>query len=132
MSISDTFITDIVSPKLPFHSLWRVKLTRQSKEISPQIRSSVLPSCLCGYDINAYIVYTVATHGRIQGGGGGAKGLHPPEKSQVINTGSDPLKKNHKATEPAFNVGPSKHCLLGECSTKIWIKNTTQHPLKQK
>ena len=35
---------------------------------------------------------------------------HPPEKSQNIgflsNTGPDPLK-NHKATKPAFNVGPS-------------------------
>ena len=33
-----------------------------------------------------------------------------PEKSQSIeflsNTGADPLK-NHKATKPAFNVGPS-------------------------
>ena len=33
----------------------------------------------------------------------------PPEKSQklgfVSNTGQDPLK-NHKATKPAFNVGP--------------------------
>ena len=43
-------------------------------------------------------------------GGGGTGGLDPPEKSQNIgflsNTGPDPLK-NHKATMPAFNVGPS-------------------------
>ena len=35
----------------------------------------------------------------------------PPEKSHffffaILNTGPDPLK-NHKATKPAFNVGPS-------------------------
>ena len=40
--------------------------------------------------------------------GGGTP--HPPEKSQNIgflsNSGPDPLK-NYKATEPAFNVGPS-------------------------
>ena len=44
-------------------------------------------------------------------GGGGAGDLDPPpEESQYIgffgNTGPDPLK-NHKATKPAFNVGPS-------------------------
>ena len=37
-------------------------------------------------------------------------GLDPPEKSQTIgflsNIGLDPLK-NHIATKPAFNVGPS-------------------------
>ena len=44
------------------------------------------------------------------GGGGGTGDLDPPEKSQKIvflsKTGPDPLK-NHKATKPAFNVGPS-------------------------
>ena len=47
-------------------------------------------------------------HGRIQRGGRGY-GPPPPEKSQKIgfvsDTGSD-LLKNHKATKPAFNVGP--------------------------
>ena len=42
--------------------------------------------------------------------GRGARGPHPLEKSQNIgfhsNSGPDPLK-NHKATKPAFNVGPS-------------------------
>ena len=42
---------------------------------------------------------------------GGGQGVRTPhEKSQKyrfhINTGPDPLKK-HKATKPAFNVGPS-------------------------
>ena len=41
---------------------------------------------------------------------GGTGGPDPPEESQNIgffsNTGPDPLK-NHKATKPAFNVGPS-------------------------
>ena len=50
-------------------------------------------------------------HGRIQRGGGGrGPDPRPPEKSQkymfLSNTGPDPLK-NHKATKPAFNVGPS-------------------------
>ena len=43
-------------------------------------------------------------------GGGGTVDLDPPLNSQKIvfisNTGPDPLK-NHKATKPAFNVGPS-------------------------
>ena len=42
--------------------------------------------------------------------GGGGKGSGPPEKSQnkgfLRNTGPDSLE-NHKATKPAFNVGPS-------------------------
>ena len=43
--------------------------------------------------------------------GGGDRGPDPsPEKSKKIgffsNTGVDPLK-NHKATKPAFNIGPS-------------------------
>ena len=41
---------------------------------------------------------------------GGGRGSRPPEKSQNIgylsNTGPDPLK-NHKATKPSVNVGPS-------------------------
>ena len=46
-------------------------------------------------------------------GGGGQGVLTPTEKSQknigfLSNTGPDPLK-NHKATKPAFNVGPSSH-----------------------
>ena len=44
------------------------------------------------------------------GGSGGPDPPPPPEKSQnlglVSNSGPD-LLKNHKATEPAFNVGPS-------------------------
>ena len=43
------------------------------------------------------------------GSRGGTGGPDPPEKSQKIgflsNTGPD-LLKNHKATKPAFNVGP--------------------------
>ena len=43
-------------------------------------------------------------------GGQGVPIPPPPEKSQNIrflsNTGPDTLK-NHKATKPAFNVGPS-------------------------
>ena len=43
-------------------------------------------------------------------GGGGAWVPDPPEKSQKyrvsLQTGPD-LLKNHKATKPAFNVGPS-------------------------
>ena len=42
--------------------------------------------------------------------GRGAGGSDPPGKSQKYsgfsNTGPDPLE-NHKATKPAFNVGPS-------------------------
>ena len=48
-------------------------------------------------------------HGQIQGGGG-AGGLDPPEKSGFSsNTDPDPLK-SHKATKPAFDVGPSSAC----------------------
>ena len=61
---------------------------------------------LCSHKMNRANRY----HGRIQRGGGAAGGPDPPEKSQNIgfpcNTGPDPLK-NHKATKPAFNVGPS-------------------------
>ena len=43
--------------------------------------------------------------------GGGAGGPFPPEKLQKnigfhSNFGPDPMK-NHKATKPGFNVGPS-------------------------
>ena len=43
--------------------------------------------------------------------GGGAGGPDPPLKNHknegfLSNTGPDPLT-NHKATKPAFNVGPS-------------------------
>ena len=45
------------------------------------------------------------------GGGGGTGGSDPPLKNHknlgfLSNTGLDPLK-NHKATKPEFNVGPS-------------------------
>ena len=44
---------------------------------------------------------------------GGQRVRIPSEKSQNIgfssNTGPDPLK-NHKATKPAFNVGPLLAC----------------------
>ena len=45
-------------------------------------------------------------------GGGGGQGVKTPllknhkNKGFLRNTGPDPLK-NHKATKPAFNVGPS-------------------------
>ena len=43
--------------------------------------------------------------------GGGGRGSRSPRKNHkniefLSNTGLDPLK-NHKATKPAFNVGPS-------------------------
>ena len=46
-----------------------------------------------------------------RGGGGGGRGSGPPlekhkNKRFLSNTGPDPLK-NHKATKPAFKVGPS-------------------------
>ena len=44
------------------------------------------------------------------GGGGDRESGAPLENHQAIgflnNTGPDPLK-NHKATKPAFNIGPS-------------------------
>ena len=57
------------------------------------------------------VTYGGGLHGRIQrGGGGGTGGTGSPEKSQnkefLSNTGPDPLK-NHKASKPAFNIGPS-------------------------
>ena len=44
-------------------------------------------------------------------GGGGGQGVRTPLKNHknigfLSNTGPDPLE-NHKATKPAFNVGPS-------------------------
>ena len=52
-----------------------------------------------------------------RGGGGQA------ENSQNIgilsNTGPDPLQ-NHKATKPAFNVGPAKHHLNGVSLAGRW------------
>ena len=58
------------------------------------------------------------------GGGGGAGGPDLPEKSQNIgflsNTGPDPLK-NHKATKPELNVGPSSaHHLAGRWWFAKW------------
>ena len=51
-----------------------------------------------------YLLIFFLMHVRIQRGGQGV--WTPPEKSQKYsNTGLDPLK-NHKATKPAFNVGP--------------------------
>ena len=48
--------------------------------------------------------------------GGGVPDTPPPEKSQNIgflsNTSPDPLK-NHKATKPAFTVGPSSVLVNG-------------------
>ena len=52
------------------------------------------------------------TYGRIGGSrGGGDRGSGPPLKNRknigfICNAGPDPLK-NHKASEPAFNVVPS-------------------------
>ena len=57
---------------------------------------------------NAYIAAFRNFHARSQSGGQGVR--ISTEKSQIITflsiTGSDPLK-NHKDTNPAFNVGPS-------------------------
>ena len=54
-------------------------------------------------------ILLVSIHGQMQRGGGHGVST-PPENSQKIGflscTGPDPLK-NHKATKPAFNVGPS-------------------------
>ena len=49
-----------------------------------------------------------------RGGGGGTGGLDNPLENHknigfLSNTGLDPLK-NHKATEPAFNLGPLSAC----------------------
>ena len=54
--------------------------------------------------------YERSLHVRIQREGGQEVRTPPPGKLQNIglfsNTGPD-LLKNHKATKPAFNVGPS-------------------------
>ena len=60
--------------------------------------------CWTVLDIDKYVIC------RSRGGTGGS-GPPPPEKITknkgfLSNTGLDPLK-NHKATEPTFNVGPS-------------------------
>ena len=55
---------------------------------------------------------TAVWKGKFMGGSRGGQGVRTPfpEKSHkyrvISNTGLDPLK-NHKATKPAFNVGPS-------------------------
>ena len=43
-------------------------------------------------------------HARIQRGGG-AGDTDPPEKSQTFGVSGSP--ENHKATKPAFNIGPT-------------------------
>ena len=60
----------------------------------------------------------------------------PPSKSHKNkgfpgNTGPDPLK-NHTATKPAFNVGPSSpwhHRCAYRC---IWLLSTSHQPRKNK
>ena len=58
------------------------------------------------FSVESLAVQLILQHVRIQGGGG----LDPPENHKNIGflsgTGPGPLK-NHKATKPAFNVGPS-------------------------
>ena len=44
-----------------------------------------------------------SVHARIQRGD---RGVRTPLKGHSSNTGADTLE-NHKATKPAFNVGPS-------------------------
>ena len=61
--------------------------------------------------LHTYWCSTYKIHGLIQFGGGGGAGVWiPSEKSQKYrvfsNIGPGPLK-NHKATKPAINVGPS-------------------------
>ena len=63
----------------------------------------------CEYSkLKSRLSETVLLHAQIQRGDG--RSGPPPEKSQNIgflsNTGPDPLK-NHKASKPEFNVGPS-------------------------
>ena len=56
--------------------------------------------------------------------GGGAGGPDPPEISKNIgflrNTGPNSLQ-NHKATKPAFNVGPSSARQRNAIFSGIWI-----------
>ena len=72
------------------------------------------------------------------GGGGGGAGLDPHLKNCknigfLRKTGLDPLK-NHKATKPAFNVGPpSARPLAGRCWSDfsgIWIHSLTKNTKK--
>ena len=76
------------------------------------------------------------------GGGGGVQGVQtppPPEKSQNIgflsNTGPDPLK-NHKATQPVFNDGPSSahqgNTILMKAHLKWYLDLPSPHQKKQK
>ena len=61
-------------------------------------------------------------HGRIQRGARGPDPPPPPQKKKkkknhknigfLSNTAPDPLK-NHRATKPAFNVGPYNWCFAG-------------------
>ena len=73
------------------------------------IYGSILSSAhpICDYK------YFSVIHGGIQrgGGGGGGTGVRTPLKNHknigfLCNTDPDPMK-NHIATKPAFNVGPS-------------------------
>ena len=61
--------------------------------------------CVCAGSIEQSLLACVDPEG-----GQGSEPPPPPEKLQNIvflsNTAPDPLK-NHKATKPAFNVGPS-------------------------
>ena len=70
-----------------------------------KIETSSPAGCISTGD---YWRFLCTCHARIQRGYGGSG--HPSEKSQNIgflsNAGPDPMK-NHKATKPAFNVGPS-------------------------
>ena len=65
--------------------------------------------------VNPYALSTRVAWTDQEGGGGagGAEDPSPPEKLKTLgylnNTGLDPLK-NHKATKPVFNVGPSSAC----------------------
>ena len=61
------------------------------------------------YNNQADITEVFIMRGSIEGGGG--QGVRTPLENHknigfLSNTGPDPLK-NHKATKPAFNVGPS-------------------------
>ena len=60
----------------------------------------------------SFTLNDIFCHARIQGGGG--QGVRTPQKNHkhtgfLRNTGQDSLK-NHIATKPAFNVGPSSAC----------------------
>ena len=73
-------------------------------------------------------------HAQTQRGTGGLDPPPPPEKIQNIgflsNTGSDPLKK-HKATKPAFNVGPSSASWhFADCPLIVDLDPSSHHHLK--